>query len=184
MPLRSRLSGLRPPPEYALNHIVNRIPLVDARMAAYERFGVRFKDRRTALIMLRSEVWSPRLLSIGAGVSIGRAVLLDARGGIDIGDGVNISSHVRFMTGKHLVDDPVFAHSYDPIVIGDHAWIALGATVLGGVTIGSGAVVAAGSVATADVEPYTVVGGVPARPIRKRESGPLDYLIDFRPNWL
>lgn len=54
------------------------------------------------------------------------------------------------------------------IVLGDDVWIGYGATVLDGVEIASGAVVAAGAVVTRDVEPYTVVGGVPAKPIRKR----------------
>ena len=52
--------------------------------------------------------------------------------------------------------------------IGRHAWVASHAIVLPGVTIGEGAVVAAGAVVTKDVEPYLMVGGNPARPIRKR----------------
>ncbi|HMS72434.1 MAG TPA: hypothetical protein PKB03_05320, partial [Baekduia sp.] len=65
---------------------------------------------------------------------------------------------------------------------GDRAWVALGATVLGGVTIGEGAVVAAGAVVTKDVEPYSVVGGVPAVKIGDRSRG-LRYELDYRPSW-
>lgn len=54
------------------------------------------------------------------------------------------------------------------VVIGHDVWIGSGAKILDGVTIGDGAIVAAGAVATKDIEPYTIVGGVPARPIRKR----------------
>ncbi|MFA5114018.1 MAG: acyltransferase [Candidatus Margulisiibacteriota bacterium] len=54
-----------------------------------------------------------------------------------------------------------------PIVIKDKAWIGFNAIILKGVTIGEGAVVAAGSVVTSDVPAYTVVGGNPAREIRK-----------------
>jgi len=55
-------------------------------------------------------------------------------------------------------------------VIGSDVWIGFGATVVGGVRVGHGACVGAGAVVTHDVEPYTVVAGVPAKPIRKRFS--------------
>lgn len=54
------------------------------------------------------------------------------------------------------------------IVIGNDVWIGFEAVILAGVTIGDGAVVGARAVVTKDVPPYTIVGGVPARPIRKR----------------
>ncbi|KFZ81148.1 acetyltransferase [Amycolatopsis sp. MJM2582] len=53
-------------------------------------------------------------------------------------------------------------------VVGNDVWIGHQATVMPGVTIGDGAIVAAGAVVTADVPPYTIVGGNPARPIRQR----------------
>lgn len=60
--------------------------------------------------------------------------------------------------------------SKDTVHIGNDVWIATGAQILLGVTIGDGAIIAAGSVVTKDVEPYTIVGGVPAKVIRKRFS--------------
>lgn len=54
------------------------------------------------------------------------------------------------------------------VVIGHDVWIGHGATILPGVTVGNGAVIGAGAVVSKDVEPYTIVGGVPARLIRKR----------------
>lgn len=54
------------------------------------------------------------------------------------------------------------------IIVGNDVWIGFEAVILAGVTIGDGAVVGARAVVTKDVPPYTIVGGVPARPIRKR----------------
>lgn len=54
------------------------------------------------------------------------------------------------------------------IVIGNDAWIGYEAVILSGVTIGDGAIIGTRAVVTKDVPPYTIVGGVPAKPIRKR----------------
>lgn len=85
---------------------------------------------------------------------------------------VMIGHRVALITGVHDVNlYGVERHDGWPkegrnIVVGRGAWIATGAIVLGPCTIGEHAVVAAGAVVTGDVEPYTVVGGVPARPLR------------------
>ena len=56
------------------------------------------------------------------------------------------------------------------IVIGHDVWIGYEAVILAGVTIGDGAIIGTRAVVTKDVEPYTIVGGIPAKPIRKRFS--------------
>ncbi len=60
------------------------------------------------------------------------------------------------------------------IIIGNDVWIGFEAIILSGVTIGDGAIIGTRAVVTKDVPPYTIVGGVPAKPIRKRFS---DYVI-------
>jgi acetyltransferase-like isoleucine patch superfamily enzyme len=78
---------------------------------------------------------------------------------------------VKLITGSHEISSGHFDLITRPITVEDNVWIATGAMILPGVTIGEGAVVAAGAVVTKDVEPWTVVGGNPARFIKKRELG-------------
>lgn len=66
------------------------------------------------------------------------------------------------------------------VSIGNDVWIGYDVTILEGVTIGNGAIIAAGAVVTKNVEPYTIVGGVPAKEIRKRFTlEEIDFLLNF-----
>lgn len=110
----------------------------------------------------------PWNLRIGKNSSIADFALVRASTNIEIGANVCISEGVRVLTASHDVSSPYFNLKRSPVVIKDFVWIAMGAIVLPGVIIGEGAVVAAGAVVTKDVEPWTVVGGNPARFIKKR----------------
>ena len=67
------------------------------------------------------------------------------------------------------------------IVVGNDVWIGYEAVILAGVTIGDGAIIGARAVVAGDVPPYTIVGGVPARPIRKRFSDDvIEALLELR----
>ncbi|WP_439545719.1 DapH/DapD/GlmU-related protein [Sandarakinorhabdus sp.] len=61
----------------------------------------------------------------------------------------------------------------DHVTIGHDVWIGHGATVLAGVSVGTGAVIGAGAVVSKDVAPFTIVGGVPSKPIRERFPKPV-----------
>ena len=148
------------------NMVINKIPSRHIRKWFYQLLGA--KIGKNTVICRRADILFPKGLKLADHVAIGWFVDLDARGGITVGHDTNISSHTKFITGSHDIDDPKFTASFRPITIGHHCWIGTGAIVLQGVTIGDGAVVAAGAVVTKDVPAFEVWGGVPAKFIRKR----------------
>lgn len=109
-------------------------------------------------------------LKIGDYTYVNRDCILDAAGGLTIGDSVSISYRCNIMSGGHDIQSRTFEGKHCPIIIQDYVWIGVGATILNGVTIGEGAVISAGAVVTKDVEPYSIVGGVPAQLIGKRRK--------------
>lgn len=119
-------------------------------------------------------VRSPWKLSVGSGTVIGHGCHLDARGRLTIGSDVNISSEVNIWTNQHDHQSRDFRITEGHVRVGNRAWLGNRAIILPGVTIGEGAVVCSGAVVTKDVEPFTVVGGVPAKPISKRTQD-LEY---------
>jgi len=107
-------------------------------------------------------------LSIGDATSINRGVSICAQRSIRIGRDCGIGNDVLiFDTDFHSADDLTRVPDAAPVTIGDGVWLASRAIVLKGVTIGDGAVVSAGSVVATSVPPHTLVGGVPARVIRR-----------------
>ena len=107
---------------------------------------------------------------VGERVFINMGCKFQDQGGITIDEGALIGHNVVLATINHDLDPANRqSMSYAPIHIGKNVWIGANATVLAGVTVGDGAVVAAGAVVTKDVEPNTIVGGVPAKVIKKIE---------------
>ena len=89
-------------------------------------------------------------------------------GGVSLGDGCQIGHNVVFATLNHGLAPEDRQTTYPaPITLGKNVWVGSNSTILQGVTIGDNAVIAAGAVVTKDVPENTIVGGVPARIIRK-----------------
>jgi len=108
---------------------------------------------------------------IGPGTWIGPFTIIDGSGGLRIGAGCDVSGGAHIYTHS-TVRRCVSGRNYPDVdraatVIGDRVFIGANAVILMGVTIGEGAVVGAGAVVTADVAPYSVVAGVPAREISR-----------------
>lgn len=118
-------------------------------------------------------MFPPFYADFGRNIHIGKNVFINSgchfqdQGGIFIGDHVLIGHNVVLATINHSLD-PFDRHNiYKPIHIENRVWIGSNAVITQGVTIGEGAVVAAGAVVNRNVAPYTVVGGVPAKLIKK-----------------
>ena len=104
-------------------------------------------------------------LSFGDNVVVHRHVLLDDRGGIEIGNNVSISDYANIYSHHHDVED-ISKVSNRMTRIGDGARITYHATVLAGVQVGTEALLGTGAVATSDIEPYHVKVGIPARTVK------------------
>lgn len=105
-------------------------------------------------------------MSIGENVFINYGLSCMSSGGVTIEDGVMIGPNASILTANHQLDD-IRILIFKPIIIKKNAWIGARAIILPGVTIGEGAIVASGAVVTKNVEPYTVVGGNPAKFIKR-----------------
>lgn len=160
----------------ALANCLPRLRFIDEyRFILYRLAGL--KVRGKALI------WGPlRIRPLGGAKNIeiggGTFINTDIRFGaptdkVIIGSNVLIGPGVMFETVNHgLTHVPGVGRGgwTKSIVVEDEVWVGAGSIITQGVTIGRGAVVAAGAVVTKDVEPFTIVGGVPAKFIKRIEA--------------
>lgn len=132
-------------------------------------------------VLRRVEIPHPKNIFIGNNSVINTKTILDGRGGrLVIGNNVDIAREVNIWTLEHDVNNDGHCTIGGDVIIEDYVWIASRATILPGVKIGRGAVVACGAVVTKDVPPMSIVGGVPAKIIGKRNNS-LSYVLDFNP---
>ena len=121
---------------------------------------------------------NPAMVSVGDNCYIGAGVqFYPWNERIIIGNDVLLAAGVRMITRKHGFADleiPISEQGYTnaPITIEDDVWIGFQVVVLPDVTIDKGSIIGAGAVVTKDVAPYSVMGGIPARLIRKRTEQP------------
>jgi maltose O-acetyltransferase len=135
------------------------------RMALGERVRI-----RGCHVPVELATYPNAVLEIGDRTFINSGVSICAMKSVAIGKNVAIGNYTLIMDSDfHTIGDHEKLPAAHPVVIEDNVWLGARVTVLKGVTIGRGAVVAAGAVVTKDVAPDTLVGGVPAKLIRKIE---------------
>lgn len=165
--------------EYITNHVIAHIPLSKFRQMYY-RYVLGHKIASSAYIYLGQYIYvSKKKISIGENTCINRYCVLDGRGGLHIGDNVNISAEAAIYTGGHIINSSDFDYYDKSVVIGDRVWIGTRAMIMPGVKVGEGAMVLPAAVVTKDVMPYEIVGGVPAKVVGSR-SRELNYTLERR----
>ena len=114
-------------------------------------------------------------VTLGDDCFVGAYTILNGFGGIDIGNNALIAGHCHIVSGDHEYGDLSLPMNQQPItgkgiVIEDDVWLGAGAKILDGVRIGQGSIVSAGAVVNRDVAPYSIVGGIPAKLIKRRDG--------------
>lgn len=136
------------------------------RIALLKVFGAKVKWSSNVLPSCR--IWQPWKLTMGAYACLSADVDCYSVDSITVCDQATVSQGVKLCCAGHDISSRILELTHRPIVIEQSAWVAAWSIILPGVTIGEGAVVAAGAVVTKDVEPWAVVGGNPAKFIKKR----------------
>lgn len=116
-------------------------------------------------------------VEIGDNSGIGINCRLHTSGGIIIGDNVMMGPDVVVISQNHKHNDiakPMIEQGYErvPVIIEDDVWIGTRVIILPGVRIGRSSIIGAGAVVTKDFPPFSIVGGNPAKIIKKRDGSP------------
>ena len=136
------------------------------RVLMLRAFGA--KVSMSASIHPSAKIDYPWRLTMGDRSSLGKKVWAYCLNEINIGANSCIGNDVYLLTGSHDITSPNFDLVTKPLVVGNGVWIATGSTVLPGITLGDMSVVGASSVVVKSTEPYDVIGGTPAKFIKKR----------------
>lgn len=155
--------------------VVGYIPSHHIRRFFYRAAGMKIGNGST--IHMQAKFYKPSGIQIGKDTIIGEGVVMDGRDTIRIGDHVDFASEVMIYNAEHDIHSSDFHAITAPVTIEDYVFIGPRAVILPGVTLGKGSVVGAGAVVTKNVEPFKIVGGVPAKEIGERQTKDLHYKL-------
>lgn len=143
-------------------------PMHKWRVMVIRAFGGKIGDRN--VIYPDCTIWAPWLLETEDIVTIGPGVEIYNPGGIYIGHHAVLSQNSYLCGATHDYNSADFTYIMKRIVISPYVWICSKAVVLPGVRCMEGSVLGAASVTSHNLEPWTVYGGHPAKPIKKRTN--------------
>jgi len=149
--------------------ILNKIySVIQNANTTYQLKQLKFRGEN---VVVKNEVIfiCPSKVSLGDYTMVGERAYFRGGGEITIGKYCQIANNVIIVTSNHLENGKLYYDNVEckDVIIGDNVWIRSGAKILPGVSIGDNCIVGAGAVVTKNVENNIVVGGVPARKIRK-----------------
>ena len=164
--------------EYLANHIVCYIPSNRFRIFFYRNF-LNIDVSYSNSFQMGCYIYNSNgILKIGTNSIINRNTVLDRRGGIVIGDNVNISPDVNLYTAYHDLQDTNFSNVLNKITIDDYVVILTGSSVMPGVHMGEGSVLYPFSVLTSNTIKYGIYAGNPAKLIGYRNNE-----LKYDPTW-
>lgn len=161
--------------ELMLLRWVGHIPSHTIRNIKYRFFGIKIGKGST--FHMWANFFNPKNIEVGEDTIIGDHAFLDGRDSLKIGSHTDIASSVMIYNSEHDLSKEDFSALLAPVKIGDYVFIGPRVIIMPGVTIGDGAVIAGGAVVTKDVEPFTIVGGVPAKIIGERKNKNPNYRL-------
>jgi len=176
----NRISAIDLEFEMMVLRYIGFVPIHHFRRFFYRLGGMKIGKGST--IHCGAIFYDSRNITLGEDSIIGENAVLDGRDTLKIGNHVDIASEVMIYNSEHDLKDPHFGPLSASVVIEDYVFIGPRAIILPGVTLHKGSAVAAGAVVTKDVEEGSIVGGVPAKEISKRDTAELHYRLG-RARW-
>lgn len=161
--------------ELMLLRWVGHVPSHLIRKFFYLLAGI--KIGRGSVVHMWANFYQPKNIRIGEDTTIGNNSFLDGRALLSIGSYVDIASEVMIYNSEHDINSDDFGPIEAPVEIDDYVFIGPRVIILPGVKVGKGAVIGAGAVVTKDVEPFSIVGGVPAEKIGERKNKDPKYRL-------
>lgn len=158
-----------------LQKIYNESVFLIARMRAVFWSLFCKKIGKRVYIRGKCNIMSPSNISMGNDVSINHHTTISGHGKVTIGNFVMVAPNCNILSSNHAFSNYKISMmkqgvASSEVVIEDDVWIGVNAVILSGVRIGRGAIIGANAVVTKDVEPFSIVGGIPARHIKYRFS--------------